>query len=160
MRMWNIWRLFAQPEYRKWIWLQRLKVYKLECKSYVLIFPKTAIKGDKKEAEMFQARFKWGLPKVSVIMVICLIFILCYAENYKIKVHIETFVYTSWTMDWWPNLAGKCVTVLCCNLSYPVNIFLLNYSIFIYSYLLTTICWWEMILDKTFMVFWSNPWTN
>ena len=27
-------------------------------------------------------------------------------------------------MDWWPDLAGKCVTVECFNLSYPVHIFL------------------------------------
>ena len=67
-------------------------------------------------------------------------------------------------MDWWSDLTGKCVTVgVLVMFIFPI-MYIFSFTIF-YSTNLHILCQiynstWEGILDKTFMVFWSYPWTN
>ena len=73
------------------------------------------------------------------------------------KLNFDATLYISpeeWTggQNW---LASESLRVLLSFLS--CTYFQLHYSTLI---LKLSICFWEKILDKTLLVFWSNPWTN
>ena len=91
-----------------------------------------------------------------------MLFVICYYKYFLIynveKLNFDATLYISpeeWTggQNW---LASESLRVLLSFLS--CTYFPLHYSTLIILKL--SICFWEKILDKTLLVFWSNPWTN
>ena len=64
--------------------------------------------------------------------------------------------------EWTGGPIGLALLYHCryCYLSYPVHIFLFIYIYNTIQYSLLNLLFLERILDKTCLVFWSNPWTN